>query len=573
MVEDYELPVWGVRPNWAQPILETLTWQTQVLRSMSGAEQRLALRLAPRRMMEARYNPFENERTFVDLVMHKLARQEWMMPLWFDRSTLNAQAVAATSRIDCATQYREFVAGGMAYLVGPDTFTGEAVRISAVDSTGLDLEVPLGSSWPAGTSIHPMRRGWFDEANQGLLTSRIGESNIRFEMIEGNDLGDEGTWETVHSDGLPVLTREPEWSETIELDLSWLGDTFDSQTGQRYVTDTAGRAFRQQAHSFILFGAQERFEYRQMLYRLRGQQRPVWLPTFSDDVEFAQPANAGVTQIDVRQMGLSYIGGPTDGRDRLYFSGGQIAEISAASIVGGTQNERLTLSSALAINAMAGDRASFIERARLAQDSVEIEHLGDTDGVARSTLSFAGYAERRVATTATQPIPTASEEVTPCGLPAEENACNTFNFFEGYYYVALLTLSGLQQTPGQSNIIIDLIGSDGLHGGGTTFQYNNGGAYDPSLGLDRQYQVDGNEIYCYFVKDVGNPLELFLQLQRQGGSENTMQLRRWNTSFSGPLMIGNSQFFTPVGSPSNDTAGKDSWNGAGLFPGRYYFGV
>ncbi len=577
MAEDYELPVWGIRPNWSQPVIEGLEWLTDVLKSRSGAEQRISNRLAPRRTIEALYHPHENERTFVDLILHKLGRNEWMMPLWFDRSELTSTAVAATSRIDCTTEYREFSAGGMAYLVGPDTFSGEAVRISAVDATGLDLAVPLGAEWPAGTTIHPMRRGRFEEPGQALITSRLAESTLRFEIVQGNDISDEGAWATTHSDGLPVLTREPEWSDNIEIDLSWLGDEFDPGLGLKRVTETAGRSFRTQQHAFILCGAKERYEHRQMLYRLRGRQKPIWIPTFADDITFTNAAAASATSIEVGQMGLAFIGGPTDGRDHLYFSDGQIAEITGATLLSGPVREQLTLATGLTGAAAVGDRASFIEKSRLSQDSVEIEHLGDTDGVARSTLSFMGFADRRAATTAAQPIPTASEEATPCGEPAIENSCTAFNFYEGWDYQAVLSMPGNSQRPDAGSLIV------AMNGAASGSDFNQGTLeYDPNGG-DRQYAVsaDYDTVIIYFrISDSVVPSELFIQMQQLGGGNNgtdgqpfsnTVAFRRWDEVISGPLTTRQSQVFSP--GSNSEFNGLPNFERAGNFPDRHYFGL
>ncbi|MDR7062012.1 MULTISPECIES: hypothetical protein [unclassified Sphingopyxis] len=415
MAEDYELPVWGIRPNWADPVLETLEWRTDVLSSGTGAEQRIAYRMAPRRLVEARFNPFENERTFADLALHRLGRNEWMMPLFFDAAKLAVNAALGATRLDFSTAYHEFSAGGMAYLVGPDCFSGEAVRIEAVDDNGIDLTTPLVAGWAAGMTIHPLRRGRFETPNGRLLTSRVAELRARFEIIQGNDLSAEGDWATL-SGGIPVLTAKSEWSEPIDFDLSWLSEEFDSETGLKYVIDDAGRAFRQQRHAFVLQGAQEQFEFRQLLYRLRGQQQPIWVPTGGDDLNVAVPKAAGVTQIDVQQVGFAYVGGPADGRNRLHMPNGQIVLIDSAATIANAR-ERLTLAAPTTAPLPIDTRLSFIEACRLAGDSVEIEHLGDTEGVARSTLAFTAFANRRSATTAAQPIPEATKNSIQCGNP------------------------------------------------------------------------------------------------------------------------------------------------------------
>lgn len=551
MAEDFQLPVWGVRPNWSQPVLETLVWLTDVMQSGSGAEQRVALRISPRRTIEARYNPYENERTFVDLAMHRLGRSEWMMPLWFDCSRLTLKASAGNDRLDLATEHHEFFAGGMAYVVGPDTFSGEAVRIAAIDEGGLDLELPLDREWAAGTSVHPMRRGRFESPSHRMLTSRLAETDLRFEVIEGNDLSAEGEWDSLHSDGDPILTIEPEWSQAIEIDLSWLGAEFDPQTGRKRVTDTAGRAFRQQQHNFILCGAREQFEFRQMLYRLRGQQRPIWLSTFADDVTFAAQTNAGGNIIDIEQVGLTYVGGPTDGRNTLRLPTGEFAKIATATSVAGTSIERLTLNGPLTNAVHVGQRASFIEKARLAQDSVEIEHLGDTDGASRSTLSFSAFADRRVATTAVSPIPAAAMNSLYCGSPAIESECTFMPEFEGWYVEFLASWANTEGGPGCFVDCRDAAGN----------------ILERSTVSGANLQPDGQS---YLIRTTTpesySAYEYMLRFQFGSGTTNptsrgTFRVRRWDER----------NYSQPLPHTWQDDLSGNPFRVSGLYPRNWYF--
>lgn len=434
MAADYELPVWAVRPNWDRSIVETLEWMSDVMTSPTGAEQRVGYRSAPRRLVEAHYMPLEEERAFVDLAFHRLGSNEWMMPLWFDQAELTANAVVGSSRIDFDTSYHEFVAGGMAYLDGGDQFSGEAVRIAAVDATGIDLVAPLAATWAAGSDIYSMRRGRFETPAMSAITSRVGDMTLRFEIILANELSDEGTWATTYGN-FPVLSETPNWSDAMDINLSWLRQEFDPQIGLKTLYDSAARTFRQYQHHFMLSGPQAQWEFRQMLYRLAGRRGGIWIPTFADDMNVAAAAAIGAGSFDIEKIGLTYVGGPTEGRDHVLLPDGQITPISASANVG--SNERLTLGSTLTGALAAGDRLSFIETCRLAQDSVEIEHIGNTDGLAVSALSFVAFSDRRSATTATQAIPAATMNSFTCGGPEADNTCAPAEWnptFEGWLY-------------------------------------------------------------------------------------------------------------------------------------------
>lgn len=424
MAADHELPVWAVRPNWSSPVIETLSWKTSVLSSQSSAEQRLSWRPTPRRLVEATYNPLNHERTFVDLAMHRLARHEWMMPLWFDGSLLTDSVSSGASRIELATDFHEFTVGGMAVLIGSDTFTSESVRIAAIDDTGIDLVEPLLNDWREGTIVHPMRRGRFEPPNLQNLTGSVGDMTLRFESITGNALADEGSWETLVGE-VPLITTGPNWAESVDIELSVPGERFDSDIGQISITNWGGRSFRTQPLSFFLVGQEEQFAFRQMLYRLRGQQTSVWLPTFTDDLEIAATANSGATSIDIKECGFAYSGGPFSGRERIILPNNQIVQVTAAERLVGGGKERLTLGSALTAGLAIGDLAQFIDKARLANDTVEIEHMTNSSGLARAVLPFSNFDDRRSATTAVQPIPAAAYLSGACGSPDEsgDSAC------------------------------------------------------------------------------------------------------------------------------------------------------
>ncbi|WOE76324.1 hypothetical protein [Alterisphingorhabdus coralli] len=573
MIADHLLPVWGLNPNWAQPVLERLEWLTDVLVSVSGAEQRIAHRLAPRRTIEARFNPLDNERTFVDLALHRLGTSEWMVPLWFDIAPLTQPAVAGTTRIDCETEFHEFSAGGMAWLVGDGQFSGESVRIAAVDANGLDLVEPLNNTWSAGNAVQPMRRGRFDDPNLSAITSRVGELEIRFEIIQGNDLQSIGNWERTH-EGLPVFTREPEWSNESSIDPSWLSSQFDPGFGLKSVVDSAGRAYRNQELNFILIGAADRYAYRQMLYRLNGQQTAVWLPSFSDDITVATDAASGATSMLAEQFGLAYVGGPTSGKEHVILPDGQITRISNATLES-DGNENLALVGPITGPVSSGDRISFIERTRLAQDAVEIEHLGDNEGVARSALTFKGVSEIRTATTAVQPIPQAEIGFAECGSPEEGNQCAVYvppPVFTGWYARGIFQI--FNETTPINQVFIRVRGpqvtTNELDFGivpGSDQNYPDG---TPKV----RYTPTRVELYFNDPRAL-NLSEIELQVQFPFGSVGvgmvgTFSWQPWNVQFASDLLPRVSQVINPG---QQSEAYGSPFELRSLFPNDFFFGV
>jgi hypothetical protein len=87
---DAELPLWTIRPNWREGILERLSWLTDVLGGSWGTEQRRALRLSPRRQFEINFNPIDAARSYFELWLHRYGSIEFMVPLFHDRGRLSA---------------------------------------------------------------------------------------------------------------------------------------------------------------------------------------------------------------------------------------------------------------------------------------------------------------------------------------------------------------------------------------------------------------------------------------------------------------------------------------------------
>jgi len=426
---DNELPVWPFMPNWRGGVTERLAWGTNVSVSDSGAEQAYSYRLSPRREFEATFNPIGDSRTFFDLFISQIGGQEMMVPLWHDTHKLTALAEEDATRIDCHTEYGEFVAGGMALLVGPDPWSHEIVEIDAVDGTGLDIVSGLSADWPSGATILPLRRSRLDlQPSLSNLTGTVGESVLRFTLNQANDLPDNGEWDGLTLDGYPVVTIETNWAEAVTLDFTRIMGTEDNRTGLTYIRDIAERAFRTKRHVWHLHGRRQNWEFRQFLYRMGGRRVPVWMPTGTRDMVVAATANAGSGNVQVRRVGLTYVGGPKPGRDRFLAKtaeGMQARRITGLGVPSLATNERLNLNSNLTYALPAGTELSFLEITRADGDNIEILHHTDVEGMSECTINFRSFSNTRDPSGSNfVDLPSGTISLLPCGAPEEgDNPC------------------------------------------------------------------------------------------------------------------------------------------------------
>lgn len=410
------LPVWSIRPNWKGGILERLEWLTDVLTSSSGAEQRRSLRLSPRRSLEVTINPTQNERSFVDLLLHRQGSSDWLFPIWFDKARLSASVSAADERIEFDNTYREHGVGGLAILY-KDAWTWEVVSIGGQDATGLDLDVPLDADWPKGTAVYPLRRARLqNETELRALSSRVGESVLLWTMVEANEYF--AVMPGNHFEGMPVLVEAPNRSSDITTSHTRLAEDRDNQTGIPYRVDPTGRAFQVQSHSFMRHGRQAQSEFRSMLYWLRGRQRAVWIPSYNEDFVTSRSAANGALNLDIQKIGMSYAGQGAiiPGRDVIRVNGVS-ARVTALGAPQSPEEERLRIGAGLGAAVPAGRPGSFMAPARLNQDAVEIQHHTDTDGTMECSVTWKTFSDTREAGgTIYVPIPVGVKNILPCGI-------------------------------------------------------------------------------------------------------------------------------------------------------------
>lgn len=448
------LPVWSIRPNWKGGILERLEWLTDVITSSTGAEQRRALRLSPRRSLEITVNPTQNERTFVDLLLHKLGSNDWLFPIWFDKGKLSVSAALGDERVNFDNTYREHGVGGLALLYR-DTWTWEVISISGQDEDGLDLDVPLEAAWPKGTVVYPLRHARLqNETELNALSSRVGESVLLWTMVEANE------WPAVMPadqvfEGMPILTTAPNRSATLTVNHTRLATDRDNQVGIPYRFDPVGRAFQVQSHSWMRHGRQQQAEFRSMLYWLRGRQRALWLPSFNEDIVASRASAELSLNLDVGKIGMAYSGGGgvIPGRDVVRI-GGTPARITALGAPQTPQEERLRIGAGLTAAVAKGARGSFMSPARLNQDSIEILHHADSDGAMECSTTFKSFSNTRATDGDIYfPIPPTEKNNGPCGFsfqlinPGFELGDMTgWTVNQGGYYVVTQDVQGSATT-------------------------------------------------------------------------------------------------------------------------------
>ena len=131
---------------------------------------------------------------------------------------------------------------------------------------------------------------------------------------------------------------------------------------------------------------------------MRGSQKALWLPTFSDDLTLKSIIVANSQTLDVQWCGYSRFAQSQLGRQDIQISlknGTVLYRRITSSTEVNNSIERLAVDQTFATQILATDiiRISFISLCRLSNDSLVIEHINDSDGIAKSSATFRGVRE------------------------------------------------------------------------------------------------------------------------------------------------------------------------------------
>lgn len=391
------ITAWAFVPDWADGVLERLTWATDILQSESMVEQRRALRLAPRRELEAPMFVEGRERQLLDLSLFGWGARIWALPIWHEIQLLTVAVPSGALSIPCSTEYLDFRSGGLAMLRGESAFSSETVEIDTVTAGGLLLKRATQQAWPAGTRLYPARSA---RLTQAPVLSRLNDqaitADVSFQVTEVSD------WPAVLPAtlyrGRPVLEARPDESEDLTSTYERLLLTLDNGFSTPLTTDTANRAMPVHAHRWAELGRAERAAYRSLLYALAGRQVPVWIPTHADDLQLMATASALSTALDVAYLGYTRFAVGKVGRRDIrieLFDGTVFHRRITGSIELDQQTERLAIDSALGVQVEPADvmRISWLTLFRGNSDAVEIHHQTDSEGLASSQLVFRGVAD------------------------------------------------------------------------------------------------------------------------------------------------------------------------------------
>lgn len=274
---------WPMRPNWESPVRVTYRFDTEVIVSRDGAEQRIAKRYEPRLSIE--FETLESASRFGSATAHLHLRQneEAICPLWHLASRIGMSVSSGASAIAFASAPNWAQAGAVLVLQEGDA--AEAVQVSSVAGDTVNLASPLAGSWGPAAFVTEGVPGYLTEkVKQELVLDRTGGVEMEFDATPGGyPARGEGTSGDTLA-GLEILPLEINWGDRRENQNLVIRETVDFGFGR--IKHHAPVAFPTVTREASVLGETEKLEaLEQFFLRHRGRQREFYCRSYQRDFE------------------------------------------------------------------------------------------------------------------------------------------------------------------------------------------------------------------------------------------------------------------------------------------------
>lgn len=411
------MSVLTLTPNWKDGIVERLEWLTDVLESESGAEQRRALRIDPRRSFEAGFLRKGPNRSMLDSFLTGLGVDEFLMPLWHEGIKMVDGMTESANGVDFIQgmgSEREWVAGDLALVINGDPNHYDVLLVKTVDELTMEWETPPTRSWPVGTMIYPLRKARITEkAPIDNHSSDVGGLQVRFTMSDGMRISED--W-LANINGVPLFPFIPNRAQPVKADYDRNVTVLDNNVGKISYTDVSEHSSVTYSFPVTVFGRRNVVRLRQFLQAARGRARSFLMPTFTEDLVpyFGDIDPTKILMVKPMGLGRYHRNAQSTRRAIVVTLAGQKLPAVFRNIVGIEKQfvdqygldvnyetdiwyDRIMLDAAMpAIPAKQIGRISFVSEARFDMDGFELQHSTNNSAVVRTSMTVRQLRNRRM---------------------------------------------------------------------------------------------------------------------------------------------------------------------------------
>lgn len=281
------------------PVTETWEWFTDIITSYNGTEQRMALRTAPRRIID--YTVFIVENSEYRSLLYGLwsnAGSSFQIPFFQYASDVLSEIPLGEVLIPLNMPRTDFQIGDNAYLYGREGT--QSVRVVAINSDSIQVDTPVSFNLHPGDLAMPsfscflpnntkIAMKGFQQGKLQVIAETVGPPHATHNRPD--TLGN-----LVSFNGLPVLDKTPSSNKEDDFVVDTGGQIIDYKHGiSEYITSWkysklgGGRQYLVQR----VLKPETMDWWRDFTAYCSGRQRAFYMPTWRADLELLKLPKAG----------------------------------------------------------------------------------------------------------------------------------------------------------------------------------------------------------------------------------------------------------------------------------------
>lgn len=401
----FSMSVFPFTPNWENGISERFTYLTNVMVSESGAEQRRAMRVYPRRSIEADFLRASMQRSRLDAFFTGVGYKEFLLPLWHEQFYSTDPVVELeTHHFYTVTgdtlDKREIEVGTILLITQGNPLEYDLCLVGGINlETGMvawDTNHRPTRFWPAGsTKLIPVVRALLAEkTTMNNPNDSVGQISLRFDVMEPMKFFSHD-W----NERIPLFSFKADYQTPIEIGYDRYVHVLDNDVAMPEYTEPVSRAITSERGGFKFFGRDQMIAFRKFISGARGRALNFYVPTYTHDLVPVYSYDLGGTVfLEIKHIGfLEMMPNPQWVRKIVAIVPDDGSEVIYRVILGvdeqeteqGEKIERLQLDEPLpSILGSRIKRIQFLVYARFDQDGFELKHHVDNSAVLQTSLSF-----------------------------------------------------------------------------------------------------------------------------------------------------------------------------------------
>jgi hypothetical protein len=283
------------RHNWADDLIERLSFATGISTAVKGYEQANGQRISPRREIEiTQVLRDDAERRTLRAKLNANQHRKWFWPILEDRDRLTTPIASGTSVFAIDTLYKDYEVGGYFGLrqlndAGQVT-ASEELLITALTNVQITTATPTVNEYP-NPEVYPVRRaiieasialrGHTDSVEDLTILARLiaeDEAIIPHRIVEWTPAISYKSHEV-----FPVAQWPNDWSELRDYEVQRVREDVDFETGQFTAESDAIGASETFSWRIILDTKQKQAQFFGWFYARAGSLNYLWVPSMQRD--------------------------------------------------------------------------------------------------------------------------------------------------------------------------------------------------------------------------------------------------------------------------------------------------